>query len=255
MRLRQLVLAARDIERVEADFAAVFGWQVAYRDPVVGKWGLRNCVIPVGNEFIEVVSPTQEGTSAGRHLSRMGGDGGYMVMFQVADRAAHTARLQAAGVRVAYRSDQATYCLTQFHPADCGGLILSWEQILHPAGADWRVPDGYWHAADGERWRDHVVTTRVGSIQRLVLGGPSASGLATTYAALLDRPINQAGDIPEIDLPGIALGFVDRTEPGAMERIEIEAHAPEDVLAAARGRGIPVNGNELKIAGIWFRLV
>jgi hypothetical protein len=49
----------------------------------------------LGDAFVEVVSPVRAGTAAGRHLERLGGDGGYMVMFQLGDVPA--ARARAAG--------------------------------------------------------------------------------------------------------------------------------------------------------------
>ena len=42
--------------------------EVGFRDPGVELFGLRNAVIPVGDTFLEVVSPIKEGTTAGRLL-------------------------------------------------------------------------------------------------------------------------------------------------------------------------------------------
>ena len=40
--------------------------EVAFRDPGVAAFGLQNAVMPIGRTFLEVVSPVQEGTTAGR---------------------------------------------------------------------------------------------------------------------------------------------------------------------------------------------
>ena len=56
-----------------------------YDDPGVGKYGVRNAVFPIGDTFLEVVSPKQPGTTAERLLQKRGGDGGYMVILQVDD--------------------------------------------------------------------------------------------------------------------------------------------------------------------------
>jgi len=82
MRLRQIALVARDLDAVRADIASVFGLDYAYVDPVVGRYGLTNLVFPVGDTFLEVVSPVVEGTTAGRLLEKRRGDGGYMVILQ-----------------------------------------------------------------------------------------------------------------------------------------------------------------------------
>ena len=79
MRLRQIALVARELEPVVSDFSAILGIEVAYNDPGVRVFGLENAVMPVGDTFLEVVSPIEGGTTAGRLLERRG-DGGYMVI-------------------------------------------------------------------------------------------------------------------------------------------------------------------------------
>ena len=66
MKLRQLVFVCKDLESNAAELCETLGIDIAYRDPGVGKWGLANVVCPTGHDFLEIVSPTQEGTSAGR---------------------------------------------------------------------------------------------------------------------------------------------------------------------------------------------
>src|SRR5262249_29674914 len=85
MRLRQVALVARDLDRAATDFCAVLGIEVAFRDPGVATFGLHNAVMPIGDTFLEIVSPVEAKTTAGRFLERRGGDGGYMVIFQCDD--------------------------------------------------------------------------------------------------------------------------------------------------------------------------
>ena len=85
IRIRQICLVAHDLDRVQGQLDAVFGIEVAHRDPGVGNYGLHNVLIPVGNQLLEIVAP-KEGeheTPGGRYLKRRGGDGGYMVIMQV----------------------------------------------------------------------------------------------------------------------------------------------------------------------------
>ena len=82
IRLRQIALVANKLAPVIDDLKAVFGLEVCYIDPGVGAFGLENSLLPVGNNFIEVVAPIKEGTAGGRYLKRRGGDGGYMVICQ-----------------------------------------------------------------------------------------------------------------------------------------------------------------------------
>ena len=104
LRLRQLVVVARDLRPVETALLEAFDLEVCYRDPGVGHFGLRHGLYPIGDRLLEVVAPTQPGTTAGRYLDRRGGDGGYMVIVQVDDPAAHRARAADLGIRVVHEA-------------------------------------------------------------------------------------------------------------------------------------------------------
>src|ERR1043166_10241390 len=82
MQLRQTVLVARDLDAVVADLTAVLGIEVAFNDPQVREFGLRNAVMPIGDTFLEVVSPIDPQATAQRYLERRRGDGGYMLIVQ-----------------------------------------------------------------------------------------------------------------------------------------------------------------------------
>ena len=75
------MMVAADLEAAEQRITDELGLELCYRDPGVGVFGLRNALFPIGDKLLEVVSPTQEGTTAGRFLDKRGGDGGYMVIF------------------------------------------------------------------------------------------------------------------------------------------------------------------------------
>jgi hypothetical protein len=66
LRIRQIALVARDLSRAVEHLEKVLGLDVAFRDPGVGAFGLHNAVLPVGTQFLEVVSPLKDGTTAGR---------------------------------------------------------------------------------------------------------------------------------------------------------------------------------------------
>ena len=57
MRLRQVVIVAHDLETTVGHLTAVLGIAVSFRDPGVAEFGLVNAVMPVGDTFLEVVSP------------------------------------------------------------------------------------------------------------------------------------------------------------------------------------------------------
>ena len=102
MRIRQVALATRELEPVVEDLCTVLGVEVAYSDPAIKVFGLRNVVMPIGDTFLEVLTPVEPDTAAGRFLDRRGGDGGYMVILQTDDLDAERKRMTELGVRIAW---------------------------------------------------------------------------------------------------------------------------------------------------------
>ena len=82
LRLKQIACVAQQLAPVEQEICDILGLRVCFRDPGVSYFGLENALFPLGNQLLEVVAPTKEGTAAGRYLDRRCGDGGYMVITQ-----------------------------------------------------------------------------------------------------------------------------------------------------------------------------
>src|ERR1700733_5089995 len=152
MRLRQIAFIARELDPIAEQLGRVFDLKVGFRDPAVEFFGLHNIVMPVGGEFLEVVSPFREDASGARYLAHRGGDAGYMVILQDADALAHRERLEKTGVRVIARSRGDDYQYTHFHPADCAGVLVSLDSV--PGDAAWRDSASNWPPA-GPKWREH----------------------------------------------------------------------------------------------------
>jgi glyoxalase-like protein len=136
VRLRQAVLVAAELDPVVARLRAELGFGEPFADPGVGEFGLHNAVFAVGEEFVEVIAPTRDGTAAGRHLERHGGDGGYMVIFDLEDLDGARARVDELGIRVVWRIDLPDISGTHLHPADTRGALVSLDQS-RPRGV-WR---------------------------------------------------------------------------------------------------------------------
>lgn len=179
--LRQVALVASDLDATVHQLGETLGLEVAYRDPSVAAFGLVNAVLPVGNQFIEVVSPTRDGTAAGRQLERNGGDGGYMVICHTDDQPAVRARAEAMGIRTAFEFDEHGYLGWQLHPGDTGGSFL--EIDFQPGGED---PDGPWMPA-GPDWHEAVRTDVVDGVLGVELSVPDPDGVSARWRQLLDR--------------------------------------------------------------------
>jgi len=182
-RLRQVAFVAHDLDAIVADLRAAFGLEVAYNDPAVATFGLRNAVIPIGTQFIEVVSPTREGTAGGRQLQRLGGDGGYMVICHTDDHAPQRARVDELGVRVAFEHDDHGYRIMQLHPADTGGSFL--EIDFQPGGDD---PRGPWMPA-GPDWHRAIRTDVVDGISGVTVQSVDPVRTAARWAAILGTEV------------------------------------------------------------------
>src|SRR5438270_11350939 len=100
VRLRQVVLAARELDPVAAQLRETLGLRDPFADPGVAAFGLRNAVFALGDTFVEVVPPIRPDTAAGRSLQRKSGDCGYMLSIQFDDLDAARARADRIGNRV-----------------------------------------------------------------------------------------------------------------------------------------------------------
>lgn len=225
-RLRQIALVVSDLEAALADLDRAFGLQVAYRDPAVAAFGLANAVLPIGTQFVEVVSPTRQGTAAGRQLERLGGDGGYMVICHTDDHPRRRRRVDDLGVRVAFEAAEGDYRIMQLHPADTGGTFL--EVDYQPGGDD---PWGPWNPA-GPDWQ---------SASR----GRGAISAVTVASADPDRTARRWSEIMEVDLEAGGRSVVldnarIRFVPGAVE-----------TLAGVTVTGVDLRGS-LTVCGVVF---
>ncbi|HEX9530196.1 MAG TPA: VOC family protein [Acidimicrobiales bacterium] len=200
-RLRQVALVARDLEPVVADLSDAFGLEVAFRDPGVASFGLHNAVLPLGNQFVEVVSPVRPGTAAGRQLDRLGGDGGYMVICHTDDHARRRDRVAQLGVRVAWQGEDRGYSIMQLHPADTGGSFL--EIDFQPGGDD---PHGPWMPA-GPDWQRAVRAEVVDRIAGVTVQSADAGKAAARWAEILETVVVDG----IIALDNATITFVDGT--------------------------------------------
>jgi len=253
MRLRQVALIAHQVAPITAQLKTVFDLNVAYVDPGVEVFGLKNAVLPVGGEFLEVLEPFRDDASGARYLARRGGDAGYMVILQDADSYAHRDRLAAAGVRVIARNPEGPYRFTHFHPADCTGVLMSIDSIVGDAG--WRERKSDWLAA-GRDWRRHESGESLG-VASVTIQSRDPVAACERWCELLDLPARTGADRLEIPLERGVIRFtapVDTDGTGVVA-CDIEVRDPEATLARARAAGVPVAGGAVEICGVSLRPV
>jgi Glyoxalase-like domain len=205
IRLRQVALVAGELDPVVESLCERFGLGVCFRDPGIAAFGLHNALMTIGDQFLEVVSPMQEGTTAGRLLDRRGGDGGYMAIFEVDDIDDRLGELEKADIRTVWSIDRPDIRARHLHPRDIGGAIVSIDQPL---------PNGSWPWAGP--WTAHADTEVVTGIAGITVGANDPAGMRATWAGVrLDHAVRF---VPATDrgegIDGLDLVAADRSRAG-----------------------------------------
>jgi len=236
MKLRQAVFAAADMEPIRSQLFELFGLDEAYVDPGVAFFGLTNVVMALGDSFLEVVVPVDEGTTAGRLLDRRGSTCGYMLIFQVDDFAATSKHLDGVGARKVWTWEDEKASACHIHPKDVGGAIVSFDEMRPPGEWLWGGPE----------WRDH----RAADVSRVLgatLQSPDPAALAARWAEVLDRPCRSSGAGRRIELDdGTFLDFVEGAGFEGIRGYAFETRDPDALAKRAASLGL---GDETPMVG------
>jgi hypothetical protein len=242
MRLRQIALAARDLASTLDALTDVLAIEVAFNDPGVGVFGLANGVLPIGETFLEVVSPVRPNATAARWIERRGGDSGYMVIFQVEDFAPHRSRLEQLGVRIVWEGKQKGAATLHLHPRDVGGAIVSLDTMDEPGAWEWAGPT----------WWQHVRTGVTRAIVGAELESPEPERLAARWSEVLGiAAARDAGGRPTIAVQGGVLRFVRGASDG-VSGVLLDLADPARFRAAAQKRGVLEADGAARIGGVRF---
>lgn len=248
MRLRQIALVGEDLAKNAADIEAVLGLGHPYADPGVGHYGLVNAVWPVGDTFLEVVSPEQEGTTAGRLLDKRGGDGGYMAIFQVDDIEVARQRVAEAGVRIVSQADRDGVHMSHLHPRDIGGAIVSIDEMTPKDRWEWGGPG----------WRDQVrvdVSTKILGCE-LQADDPEAMSKRWAEVLGLPRERSKAAWVLRLDDGGEVRFATPRDGRGeGLSAFDVGVHNPDLVRKRAAERGLLASDGHVVLCGARVNLV
>jgi len=232
VRLRQAVIVAAELEPVAGALGGALDLEEPFRDPGVGEFGLENVVFALGDCFLEVISPKQPGTAAGRWLERHGGDGGYMVLFDLEGLEGARERAERLGVRVVWRIDLPDISGTHLHPADMRGAIVSLDRS-DPYGS-WRWGGPGWTGRTGEGAAGHLAGITV------AVEDPAA--VSARWGEVLGVPVI-GGQRPVLELDGGEVRF---------ERVADERGERIVEFAVERSRG---ESEAIEVGGVRLRLL
>ena len=249
--IRQVCLACNDLERTSGMFRAVFGIEHAYSDPDMGQLGVRNEVLALGTDYLELISPVDEHAPASRFLKRQG-EGGYMVICQVDSLASQTKIRQRGadlGIRTVLDRNHRDANYLQWHPSDLGGTMLD-------TAFDHRAEfTGRWDPAGGApgEYSTNRLPLRLVKVGITCLD-PRAT--AQTWAAItLGEVALDSMQRPFLHLDNTDLYFLppdDRFSQPRLSRIHVASSETARILDNARNLGLDVYGSRFALCGVEF---
>ncbi len=249
LRLRQICLVAPQLEPVIADIAAIMGLNVCYRDGNVAKYGLENALLPVDTILLEVVTPFQSGTAAGRFIEKTGGRGGYMAIFCCDDPDARGANANNIGVRTANVIDHPPYHGVQLHPRDCRAAFI---EFNHTDGGDDMLGP---YPPAGPDWQKSIRQDVTQALIEVEIESPEPEILAAHWGRILGVTVSSGGSgSAELVLPNCTLRFA-KGAGDLMSGLTFRVSDPAKVRDAAEARGLRVSGDGFDLGGVRFRPV
>ena len=242
MDIRQIVMVSSLRDPIVSDLSQLFGLEVAFNDPGVGHFGLENAVMPLGTDFLEVVSPIEENTTAGRYLQKRGGDGGYMVIIQVDDFDKTKSLVHDNEIEIVWDTDLPEAKAIHLHPKQMGGAIVS---------LDWMNPKESWKWA-GPEWNKYI-TDDIKGIDGVEIQGNNPEEMFNRWKDILDASnINESEK--KIYLDNTWISFTDEDDRGSgISAFSLITDNKELLISRAKEFGFLQEDN-IVIGGVKFYL-
>lgn len=253
LRSRHICLVTDDLDRAMTDVPAIFGTQLAFEDPEVEVFDIRNALFTFGLSLIEIAMPTADTAPTRRFLDSTGGRGGYVIAFNCSDPVRRGELANSLGVRTIADLDytHADFRAIQLHPKDCGGVMLEFD---HTAGGEPLL--GALYAAGTDRWFSSVDTSRVLGITHVTMDCDDPAATALLWSRMLELPVQTTPQGPEIAMDLFSLRFRHATGGArpAFTEIGLKVKDPAPILKEAGSRGYPVTESSVTLCGVTFTL-
>ena len=244
MKLKQVALVAGELAPVREQIFDILGLIADYDDPGVGAFGLCNSVMAIGESFLEVVCPKEEGTAASRLLERRGGDGGYMVMALVDSINGVSRRIESLQMRKVWEVDREEVSAFHVHPKDIGAAIVSFDEMR---------PSNEWLWA-GSGWRDRK-SSNVGGITAVDVQADDPETIAIKWAAAFGTTFDLEGDVLLMPLDDGHIRFIKAADGrgDGVAAVEFSVTDRSAIITAAEKHKLSWSGNEIMVCGTRFR--
>jgi len=248
MRLRQLVIATSEIDLLADSICDLFELKITFSDPELIVFGLQNVLIPLGDTFLELVTPVEENTSAERFLKKRRGDGGYMVIVDSVDLEKERKRLENAKLDIVWyenrRSNDIHGQSLHLHPKQVGGAILSIDNMN---------PLSSWLWA-GREWEKDINKSLVSHLSGVNICSPNPDRLLSNWETALGKKRSIGGN--SIELEGSNINFVvnSQSQSEYISAFQIHTVNRSVIEKRAASRGNLINNN-IHLGGVDFLLI
>lgn len=248
MRLRQLVLVTKKIDQLTEKICDLFELKITFSDPELIHFGLENRMIPVGDTFIEIVSPIQENTAAERFLRKRKGGGGYMVIVDVDNFEYEKQRIEAEKIQIIWHENRKMDGIhaqaLHLHPKQIGGAILSLDSM---------VPNTAWLWA-GTDWQKDIAQSLVKNIVGVVLQSKNPEGLCAKWETALGKKRTKGSNL-SISLDKSEIKFIneDDLRGEGLNSFIISTNRSREIYKRAENRGF-IKDSRIELGGINFLL-
>ena len=248
MRLRQLVIATSEIDLLADSICDLFELRKTFSDPELLVFGLENVLIPLGDTFIELVTPVKENTSAERFIKKRGGDGGYMVIVDSIDLEKERKRLESAEMDIVWYENRKTSGIhaqsLHLHPKQVGGAILSIDNMN---------PTSSWLWA-GTEWEKDINKSLVSHLCGVNICSATPDNLLSNWEKALGK--KKSNGCNSIHLEGSNINFVMNTQSQSehVSAFQIHTSKKSNIEKRALSKGF-VTSNNIHLGGVDFLLV
>lgn len=243
--IRQVAAIVPDLEPAVALMNELLDIEPSTRQELT-EFGLINAVLPVGEQFLELLQPVTEDSSGWRYLQKRG-PGFYMLIFESDEGLRAKTQAEEVGVPVVWAADTETFVSVHFDPRVTAKTLVSVDTS--------KVEQG-WPAA-GLDWPNHVRTDIVTGIHVFRIAGSDGPAMQAPFQALFgltceDR--SPRGDTTvaraRVGHSGTYLDFVSPTSDSAHlaqwlldhgpgpSGIELQVRSLDEALKRARACGI-----------------
>jgi hypothetical protein len=214
--LRQVILAAEEVDPAAAELCAAFGLARGFADVMLEDIGMDDESIILGNgaTYLEVVAPLRPDTGVAGWLARGGGPGGYCLSIQTDSLAPFRERAERLGIPLIFDLEAHGYRMIQLHPR-APGLLIELDEIPDPAA--W-----FWDQTPKEIPAD----PHVHDVLAVELSSPDPRAQARLWGALFDVPVEERDGRCEIALGERTVRFVagERAFLSGVELAKVPGH-------------------------------